>query len=412
MAASFNATLQPVAAEESSSVYVSDEVVRLLVIVGMVLFGIVISFFGVVANSLIVSVFRRQGFSDKTNISLCSLAVADLGVSLFAVFDCCFTAVYVVGLSDLDFEVFGVRAMLADYPRLILAKVSSWLTAYISTERCLCVMFPFWTRTSFTPRITITSVICITVTVLFLHFPLYYVRTFQWVFHPHLNRTLLTVVFIPDRLNSYKGMSAPLFSFLPLVNLIIISLSTMILAKQVMRSAKWRENHSSADNTQKTTGTQRSRNGLSSSLAGATSSVVTTPSLSAEHGSGYPNSDSQIRNTKKEEKNIPPANTQDKQDVSKQSRKSTALTKMVTVVTIVFIVCTTPSNISISIGILYPTFSTTGRMRNLFVSLMVFWKLLEIMNSVLNIFVYYKMSSKFKTTFNEMYAVKNQKSKE
>ncbi|XP_013077360.2 uncharacterized protein LOC106063511 [Biomphalaria glabrata] len=77
--------------------------------------------------------------------------------------------------------------------------------------------------------------------------------------------------------------------------------------------------------------------------------------------------------------------------------------KMITLISIIFLSCLVPSFISFLVGTIYQEYSFTGKQFNLYV---VTWSAiltLEAINSTVNIFVYYTMSSKYKLIFTEMF---------
>lgn len=73
--------------------------------------------------------------------------------------------------------------------------------------------------------------------------------------------------------------------------------------------------------------------------------------------------------------------------------------KMVTLIAIIFIVCFLPGTINFFIMAYDTKFSVTGQYQNLFFAVWSMTIFLETVNSSVNIFVYMKMSSKFRATF-------------
>lgn len=83
------------------------------------------------------------------------------------------------------------------------------------------------------------------------------------------------------------------------------------------------------------------------------------------------------------------------ENLSKRDRK---VIKMVVVISAFFIACFTPLCIIIIAMLIIPQFSFTGEYRNVLIIVSGLGFLLESINSSVNIFIYYRMSSKYKTT--------------
>lgn len=90
---------------------------------------------------------------------------------------------------------------------------------------------------------------------------------------------------------------------------------------------------------------------------------------------------------------------------SKEDVRDASVIKMVTLIAIIFIVCFLPGTINFFIMAYDTKFSVNGEYKNLFFSVWSMTIFLETVNSSVNIFVYMKMSSKFRATFLQTFLI-------
>lgn len=175
--------------------------------------------------------------------------------------------------------------------------------------------------------------------------PFYFVNNLDWVYHRQLNKSLVTLVQTQDRI-LVESVTFPVHSLLlPVVALTLVVCSTIVLVVTLNKKSKWRME----------------------SLANS--------KLQAETSS------------KKEQKVV----------------------KMVIFISLIFIGCYFPEMVLFIVMIENTEFSFTGKYANLFVVLCTVSITLQTCNSSVNIFVYLKMSSKFKATCTQLFAVHSHK---
>jgi hypothetical protein len=85
------------------------------------------------------------------------------------------------------------------------------------------------------------------------------------------------------------------------------------------------------------------------------------------------------------------------------STKDNKVAKMITMIAIIFIVCYLPPTVNFVVMTYNIEFSLTGKLTNVFHLIWSVTFVLQALNSSVNIFVYFKMSSKFKNTFCELF---------
>ncbi|KAK0043183.1 adenosine receptor A1 [Biomphalaria pfeifferi] len=129
---------------------IGNDIRDVIIIVNMAVLCQIVSVAGVIVNVFNVCVFVKQGFRDALNVTLASLALADLGIVVFAVWLCvCYNPLF--SKLDLPFKPMEFVYLTAGLPRLSCARVSSWILAIASLERCLCITMPLTFKSIITP---------------------------------------------------------------------------------------------------------------------------------------------------------------------------------------------------------------------------------------------------------------------
>ncbi|XP_059169862.1 mu-type opioid receptor-like [Physella acuta] len=351
---STNRTICDVIASMSSaddrSYDVSDEARTMVSVVVSVCLCGVISLLGVFTNAMNMLVFTRQGLQDNVNISLFGLALTDL---LCLVFNFWISVCYIVIILDpptLTVDPYSLSIITASLPRVIFTRVSCWLTALISLQRCLCVALPFKVRDVFTPRTTAYLTLTISAFTFLSHMSLYFYSDLHAVLDPRSNTSKVYLVPLSyGHVDLY--VNTLFFFFLPLLNFLLIFACTLGMISLLKSSTKWRE------------------------IARKGNSVNIRP---LNHHNEYKNQDMRE---------------------SKEARVS----KMIIVIMLIFITCNIPSNVLLAIRNVVPEFQENGRLKNLFHVTHALAFLLEAVNSSANFFAYFFMSSKFYTTFTSFF---------
>ncbi|XP_035825641.1 adenosine receptor A1 [Aplysia californica] len=194
---------------------------------------------GMVTNVINIVVFAKQGFHDSMNVSLMGLAVSDLG-SLVTTFwmSICFNPLFIA--ADLPIDVKEVMNTLGGRPHIIFARITSFITAFITFERCLCISLPLKVKMIITPRRTKIIIIFIFI-LMFSYPPLYVGNRLEWVFDSSRNATILTVEF-----NEEVIKIEPVAFFLygvtfSLLSFVFVICCTIVLVVKLNTKTKWRQ---------------------------------------------------------------------------------------------------------------------------------------------------------------------------
>ncbi|XP_012942245.1 proteinase-activated receptor 1 [Aplysia californica] len=323
----------PASSEIAETGIVSGQLLNISSTVLYILVGF-ISFFGIVFNAINIIIFFKQGFKDTVNISLLVLAVSDMLSSLALLWlSVCYNPWY--AKADLPFDLQSVAYLTGGWPHLCLARISGWITAFVTFERCLCIALPLKVKAIITPRRTIYALVGIYFSMVATVAPVFYSIRLEPKYLPMINETKIVMVYVANGIvieNVFTSVN--IFSQFASFSAVIVC--TAILVQNLLRNSKWRQ---------------------------STSSCVKQESVS--------NRDKKVIN-------------------------------MIIFISCIFIICYLPSIVNLIVMIAYPAYDIGGRYHNLCVLIWAFLKPLEGVNSSVNIFVYFSMSSKYREILDRM----------
>ncbi|GFS18352.1 chemosensory receptor B [Elysia marginata] len=376
--------------EEKDDGFVSDSLRRLFETLNFSVLSGTISVFGCVANVINIVVFYRQKFSDSVNISLMGLAISDLGALVTLVWmSICFSPLF--RSLPLPFNPVEVQYLTAGWPHVCFARITSYITAYVTLERCLCVTVPLKVKTIITPRRTTLTVISIFLILFASLAPVYFGIRLGPV-------DATTVTFLPN--STKANLSTIIWHFMD-KNSPVITTPTSTFTKSNNNS------NSSNDNSNNNVSSDASSlNGtvlleetvctlryISSFVAVIICTVILVRKLAQT-------SRWRARTTMSNEPTAEPGGAANSTTMTQRDKR---LVKMVTFLSAIFIVCFLPSAVNLIIMICSAEYSIVGRYRNMFQVGWSFLNCLEATNSSVNIFVYYNMSSRYRKCFREMF---------
>lgn len=310
--------------------YVTDEDRQLLEVINGVFIISIFCVLGTVSNCINIVVFYKQGFRNTVNISLFSLAIADL-CSLITLQWIMICVNPWFASADIHMVPYEIQYLTGSLPHVCFVRISGWITVYITAERCLCITFPLKIKQLVTRRSTVLTILTI-YGLIILVFPIEGATCyFGWKFYPKLNKTLVGMLFRSNR-KSMEGFLYVLVSLTGFTLFIAIIIFTIILVVQLKRKSKWREK--------------------ASSVSEATSA------------------------------------------------RDTKTMRMVAAIATVLIICFTPGVLITVLSTIEPMYNVIGIYANAFFVSWSFAFIFEGINSTVNIFIYYHMSTKYRTTFH------------
>lgn len=205
----------------------------------------ILSLLGIIGNVINIIVFLKQGFRNTINICFFGLAISDI---------CCLLTLLWMGVClNPAVIVSGAPWVATDFvyltgawPHNMSGRITSYITVYITAERCVCIIFPLKVKQLISPRKTTVAVCTIYILNILTLCPEYATSYLTWKFFPERNITLLAIAHRSGReqtagivffLNSITGA----FSF---VSVIVL---TAILAVKLKKASVWRLQAKSAN---------------------------------------------------------------------------------------------------------------------------------------------------------------------
>ncbi|KAH9508390.1 hypothetical protein Btru_055073 [Bulinus truncatus] len=192
-----------------------------------------VSIFGIVSNVINMVIFYRQGLKTTMNISFFSLAVSDTCslVTLFWLFICMNP---LFENSDVPIISREIQYLSGGWPSFCFARITSFITSFITAERCLCIISPLKVKHIITPRRTISIITFIYIFIFISTIPEYASSYIAWKYHPGRNQTLLGLVFYDNR-EDVEGLGFVLNALLGTFSYILVVLFTAILVCKLRR---------------------------------------------------------------------------------------------------------------------------------------------------------------------------------
>ncbi|XP_012941610.1 growth hormone secretagogue receptor type 1-like [Aplysia californica] len=230
--------------EPRSSRMVNDLVLTIFVIGFQVIISGAICFFGIVANVINLIVFIRQGFKDTVNISLFSLAISDIGTLIPILWASIGINPFLVN-ADLPFDLQEVVYLTAGWPGICFSRISGWITAFITLERCLCIAVPLKVKTMITVKRTVIVLVSIYVTMIGALLPVFYAIRLEPRYSPLKNETKFRMVYIPNGF-AIERVLFLINAFSQLITFGIVIICSIILVKNLISKSKWRKSTSNS----------------------------------------------------------------------------------------------------------------------------------------------------------------------
>ncbi|GFO36598.1 chemosensory receptor a [Plakobranchus ocellatus] len=312
---------------------------------------LVFAVLGVVTNILNIIVFIKMGLQKTTTVSMLALAVSDLICCIMAFWTyLCYVPAF-RDMPGLPFQSIEVSLETGQNFRPYVIRTGALITAFITLERCLCVMIPLKVKNIITlpiTRATIVIVYIITIVPFIVHPFLY---KLDWKFFPSLNRTMVGSVIRHDPIAFFfLVFNAYLcgFSYLLLASGVVL-ICTLFLVITLVRSSRWRE--SMRKQTQ----------------------VSTEKSIDLN---------------------------------ASRNRREDRLIKMVVAIATIFIICNTPGTIVMFILSVSKEYIEGERFLPSSLLLQACLFTFETVNNSLNFFVYYMIGTRFRIVFRQLVGLK------
>ncbi|CAG5129604.1 unnamed protein product, partial [Candidula unifasciata] len=299
----------------------------IFLLVNVVMVCGVTSCIGIIANAINLAVFVEQGLHNTTTICLFGLAISDICLISSGVPWVALDLVYLTGA----------------WPHHISGRITSYITVFITAERCLCVILPLEVKQIMTPMKTTVALCLIYIINILVMCPEYVTSYLYWKYFPEYNATLLTLNYLKGS-EKIAGLIYCINSISGLVSFVSVTVMTLVLVVKLKEASVWRIKAKSAN--------------ISDAMS---------------------------------------------------SRDQKAV-KMVTLIATVMIICFTPGVVVGMVTFIEPEFDIRKTYANTVASLWTIACVFQSVNSSVNIFFYYEMSSKYRQTFHVVLSTWRQKS--
>uniref|UniRef100_A0A2C9KKM1 G-protein coupled receptors family 1 profile domain-containing protein n=1 Tax=Biomphalaria glabrata TaxID=6526 RepID=A0A2C9KKM1_BIOGL len=301
----------------------------------------IIGLFGMVSNVINLYVFVKQGLNTSINISFFAMAISDL-IRIVTVQWMNFCSLPNIDTLGIPWVFSDIRYLSASWPTGCANRITLFITAYITAERFLCIVFPLKIKKMIKPSRTVLILLAIDVVNTLGLVPEYASVYYEWKFYPAKNRTLLGMAFRSNR-SSTQGVTFSIHAALLTIALVAVIVFTIVLVIQLKSKSQWRKD-----------------------------------------------------------------NTGNKSQMESMSNRDKKTVKLVILIAVVMAFCYTPAVVLSLVSSFIPDFGVGGRQSKLFHSTWSFAYLTGIINASVNIFIYYKLSSKYKSTFKELFGLTSQ----
>ncbi|GFS27168.1 chemosensory receptor A [Elysia marginata] len=316
-----------------------------------------ISVVGVVTNTLVILVYAKQGFRESVAVSMTTISIWDL-VKCIACIMNTFSGILFLWdpIAALSWQ--NITTAIFNYLISFSTYVTSVMAAYVAVERCLCVTIPLKVKWLLTPRVTLIACLTISVVVFGAFAAMFAIYDIVWEWNATLNAT----VAIYRRSDFYVNHEEPLFAYYnlsgilwPLAAFVVILIATIIIVVKLREGSKFRASNRSSGLAQQT--------GPSSSVS---------------------------------------AGDNQKSQVQTHLKRDRQVVKMLLVIIIIYIASLAPRIAQYLAKYIVYDFYFLRRHHYLF-EFVVLWVLVaDSVNGAVNFFVFYNMSTSFRTTFRSM----------
>lgn len=232
-----------------------------------------------------------------------------------------------------------VMYLSTGWAHICFCRITSFITVYITAERYISISSPLKVKEIITPRVTTVTLCLIFTTNIMTLMPEYASAYLGWTFVAEYNRTLVAIVFTSNR-KKLQGLSCALHSIFSTTSFVGVVICTVILVTKLRQTSAWR-------------------------------------------------------------KELTAAHDQKRGFMSPRDKK---MVKMIVLIASVLIACYTPGAIGGMITfVVGPEFSIKGRYINACVAAWSIPFAFQAFNSSINCVLYYRMSSKYRHAFHEMF---------
>ncbi|XP_059173485.1 adenosine receptor A1-like [Physella acuta] len=210
--------------------------------------------FGVIFNCINIIVFIKLGFTDTINISLLSLAIADIGIHITMIG---YVVIYSPDMAQDKSKIeliYAIGYLILAWPHVMFSRISGCLTAFISLERFLCIAVPLKVKALITPKRTAMVSCAIYGCMICSVIPAFVANRIGPKSNEDTNVTVIGLVLIENS-DDIENISFVITIFVELSVYTLVVIFTVGLIRKYVDLSKWR-NHASSSSKNSTFSTR------------------------------------------------------------------------------------------------------------------------------------------------------------
>ncbi|CAG5134072.1 unnamed protein product [Candidula unifasciata] len=230
---------------EYEKALLSDEIMSYFITINTSGIGHSVTVLGLIVNVLNIIVFVRQGLQNSVTISLLGLSVSDFG-SLFVNFFANLCWAPSIPMMDLPFYPLQLIYFLV-WTHVVFTRVTTGITAWITFERCLCIVVPLKIKSIITPRRTVTFIGVLYVIMFASAIPVIYSTRTVWIFDSRRNKSRMGIAKAANS-EGIARISYWINNIIPTIFFVFITVCTVILVKALNKNSRWKQQSASSQN--------------------------------------------------------------------------------------------------------------------------------------------------------------------
>lgn len=214
-------------------------------IVNLVCICSIVGMFGIISNIINIIIFYKQGFVNTVNIGFFALAISDIMGLIMLEFGSIIMnpLLHSIGIPWLPLEIYY---LLIAWPHICFAKITSYITIYITAERYFSIAFPLTVKHFITPKTTTMIMCLIYLGNLIILTPEYATSYIGLKFVPGRNKTLMGILFTEAK-DSVEGVVFILHFMLGIVSFVAVVIFATLLVIKLRQSSEWRKGVTSSN---------------------------------------------------------------------------------------------------------------------------------------------------------------------
>uniref|UniRef100_A0A2C9L9U7 G-protein coupled receptors family 1 profile domain-containing protein n=1 Tax=Biomphalaria glabrata TaxID=6526 RepID=A0A2C9L9U7_BIOGL len=204
--------------------------------------SIILGSLGLVFNFINTKVFLKQGVKDCVSVCLLSLSFSDNGSLLFGLMAAaCFFFYALTDMAGLKYFIDPMSVWrLFVQGQFCFYDLSTYTTAFIAIERCLCVVLPFNFKSIFNLRTSQFVLLCLYTGTFLLHMFFFAFTEFRTIYNPKFNISQSIIYFGPTRLLLEKYLQVFNHLCLSCVAMLTILVTSGLMIHRLQRANKFR----------------------------------------------------------------------------------------------------------------------------------------------------------------------------